>query len=83
MVGFGPHLVALKAWEALGLSSILSELGMGPDRIAMAELMVVNRLVEPLSEEQCLGHIGASGGNFKVIFLEKIFLIKWKLRNYK
>ena len=50
VVGFGPHLVAMKAWGALGLSSILSELGMEPEQIAMAQLMVVNRLVEPLSE---------------------------------
>jgi transposase len=50
VVGFGPHLVAMKAWEALGLTSILSELGMEPERIAIAQLMVVNRLVEPLSE---------------------------------
>ncbi|RKX39422.1 MAG: IS1634 family transposase [Verrucomicrobia bacterium] len=50
VVGFGPHLVALKAWEVLRLSVILSELGMEPERIAIAQLMVVNRLVEPLSE---------------------------------
>lgn len=50
VVGFGPHLVAVKAWEALGLSSILARLGMEPDRIAIAQLMVVNRLIEPLSE---------------------------------
>jgi transposase len=50
VVGFGPHLVALKAWEALRLSAVLGELGMESERIAMAQLMVVNRLVEPLSE---------------------------------
>ena len=50
VVGFGPHVVALKAWEALGFPTILSELGMGPGQIAIAQLMVVNRLVEPLSE---------------------------------
>jgi len=50
VVGFGPHLVGLKAWEALGLSAVLSGLGMEADRIALAELMVINRLVEPLSE---------------------------------
>lgn len=50
VVGFGPHLVALKAWEALGLPAVLRELGMGPEQIAMAQLMVANRLVEPLSE---------------------------------
>jgi transposase len=50
VVGFGPHLVALKAWEALGLPAVLRKLGMGPEQIAMAQLMVANRLVEPLSE---------------------------------
>jgi len=50
VVGFGPHVVALKAWEALGFPTILSELGMGPGQIAIAQIMVVNRLVEPLSE---------------------------------
>lgn len=50
VVGFGPHLVALKAWEALRLSAILGELGIGAEQIAMAQLMVINRLVEPLSE---------------------------------
>ena len=50
VVGFGPHVVALKAWEALKLSEVLGELGMEPEKIAMAQLMVVNRLVEPLSE---------------------------------
>ena len=50
VVGFGPHLIALKAWEALGLSAILSGLGMEPERSAIAQLMVINRLIEPLSE---------------------------------
>ena len=50
VVGFGPHVVALKAWEDLGLSAILDKLGMEAERIAIAQLMVVNRLVEPLSE---------------------------------
>jgi len=50
VVGFGPHLAGLEAWNALGLSAILERLGMEPERIALARLMVVNRLVEPLSE---------------------------------
>jgi transposase len=50
VVGFGPHVVALRAWDALGLSPVLERLGMGTERIAIARLMVVNRLVEPLSE---------------------------------
>lgn len=50
VVGFGPHLAGLGAWDALGLSSILQRLGMESERIALARLMAVNRLVEPLSE---------------------------------
>ncbi|HKL23083.1 MAG TPA: IS1634 family transposase [Tichowtungia sp.] len=50
VVGFGPHLAGLKAWDALGLSGILERQGMTPERIALAQLMVINRLVEPLSE---------------------------------
>jgi transposase len=50
VVGFGPHLAALKAWNALGIPAVLGGLGMEPERIAMAQLMVINRLVEPLSE---------------------------------
>ena len=50
VVGFGPHLAGVGAWDALGLSAILEAQGMTPERIALAQLMVVNRLVEPLSE---------------------------------
>lgn len=50
VVGFGPHLIALNAWESLGLSAMLSELGMVEKKIKLAQLMVFNRLVEPLSE---------------------------------
>jgi transposase len=50
VVGFGPHLVGLGAWDALGLSTILKKRGMSDERIALSQMMVVNRLVEPLSE---------------------------------
>jgi len=50
VVGFGPHLIGLGAWNALGLSAILKEQGMSKERIALCQIMVVNRLVEPLSE---------------------------------
>jgi len=50
VVQLGPQLVAMKAWEALALSSLLEELGMNPSSIATAQLMVSNRLIEPLSE---------------------------------
>lgn len=50
VVQLGPQLVAAKAWEALGLSALLEELGMNPGSVATAELLVANRLIEPLSE---------------------------------
>lgn len=50
VVQLGPQLVASKAWEALGMSALLEELGMNPSSVATAELLVANRLIEPLSE---------------------------------
>ena len=50
VVQLGPQLVAMQAWEALALSSLLEELGMNRSAIASAQLMVANRLIEPLSE---------------------------------
>jgi hypothetical protein len=50
VVELGPELVAMEAWKALGFTSMLAELGMNPSRIATAQLLVSNRLIEPLSE---------------------------------
>ena len=50
VVQLGPQLVALKAWEALGLTEILEDTGMNASAIATAQLLVSNRLIEPLSE---------------------------------
>jgi len=50
VVQLGPQLVALKAWDALGLTEILEEQGMNASAIATAQLLVSNRLIEPLSE---------------------------------
>lgn len=50
IVQLGPQLVAAKAWEALSLTTILENLGMNASSIASAQLMVSNRLIEPLSE---------------------------------
>ena len=50
VVGFGSELVALEAWNALGLTEMLEELDMPKKQIATAQLMVANRLIEPLSE---------------------------------
>ncbi len=50
VVQLGPELVACKAWEALELTPILEDLGMNASSIATAQLLVSNRLIEPLSE---------------------------------
>jgi transposase len=50
VVSYGAPMVALHAWEQLGLSGVLRTQGLIPSAIAMAQLMVANRLVEPLSE---------------------------------
>ncbi len=50
VVGFGAELVAIEAWNKLGLTSVLKNVGMPKKQIATAQLMVSNRLIEPLSE---------------------------------
>ena len=50
VVEFGPELAGMAAWNALGLSAKLSELGLNRRAVSMAQAMVINRLVEPLSE---------------------------------
>jgi len=50
VVQLGPGLVAMAAWDALGFTPMLKDLGMNKGRIATAQLMVANRLIEPLSE---------------------------------
>jgi transposase len=50
VVELGPQLVAMKAWDALGFTPMLQNLGMNPTAIATAQVMISNRLIEPLSE---------------------------------
>lgn len=50
VVEFGPELVGMAAWGALGLSGKLAELGLNRRAVSIAQAMVINRLVEPLSE---------------------------------
>jgi hypothetical protein len=49
-VELGPELLALKAWEELRFTPMLEALGMNSSAIATAQLMVSNRLIEPLSK---------------------------------
>ncbi|MDE0861705.1 MAG: hypothetical protein OSA93_16200 [Akkermansiaceae bacterium] len=50
VVQLGPQLVALQAWNELNLTSLLESCGMKNPTIATARLMIINRLIEPLSE---------------------------------
>jgi hypothetical protein len=50
IVEFGPQLVALKAWESLGLSDILEEAGLNGSQITTVQLLVAGRLIAPSSE---------------------------------
>ena len=50
VVQFGPQCVAMAAWNELGLTGLLEEAGLNPAQSATAQLMVANRLIEPLSE---------------------------------
>lgn len=50
VVQFGPQIVALEAWERLGLTELLVEAGFNGAQIATAKLLVASRLIEPSSE---------------------------------
>lgn len=50
VVQLGPQLVALAAWDRLGLGPMLKESGLNPSQIATAQLLVCSRLIEPSSE---------------------------------
>lgn len=50
VVQLGPQLVARAAWRQLGLDPILRDAGLNPAQSATAQLLVANRLIEPLSE---------------------------------
>ena len=50
VVQFGPQCVAMAAWQQLGLTGLLEDAGLNPSQAATAQLMVANRLIEPLSE---------------------------------
>jgi len=50
VVQLGPQLVALQAMDELNLTTLLDSCGMKSPTIATAQLMIANRLIEPLSE---------------------------------
>lgn len=50
VVQLGPQLVALHAWDRLDLTPTLQKAGLNPGQIATAQILVANRLIDPLSE---------------------------------
>jgi len=50
VVEYGPELIGMKAWEALDLTTLLLESGMNRKTVSTAQMMVINRLIHPLSE---------------------------------
>lgn len=50
VVQLGPQLVARAAWRELGFDKILQDAGLNSAQAATAQLLVANRLIEPLSE---------------------------------
>jgi transposase len=50
VVQFGPQFVARAAWRALNLDQILHDCGLNTAQSATAQLLVTNRLIEPMSE---------------------------------
>ena len=48
----GPYLVLLQAWKSLGLDPLLEGRGFTRGQIAAAKASVMNRLVEPVSENE-------------------------------
>jgi hypothetical protein len=51
-VRLGPSLVLLRAWESLGLDGVLREQGFSREQLATAKALVLNRLIEPASENE-------------------------------
>lgn len=58
VVEFGPELVGMNAWRSLGLTEKLLEWGMNRRAAALAQVMAINRLVEPLSEWALIDWVG-------------------------
>lgn len=51
-VELGPYLVLLQAWDSLGLDRILLRRKFSLEQLATAKASVLNRLVEPVSENE-------------------------------
>jgi len=58
IVQFGPQPIARAAWRALGLDQILCNCGLNTAQSATAQLLVANRLIEPVSERALIDRAG-------------------------
>ncbi|MFN2352860.1 MAG: hypothetical protein ABR497_13045, partial [Kiritimatiellia bacterium] len=59
-VELGPCLVLLQAWAALDLDRFLSARGFSPDKISTAKVSVINRLIDPCSENELVNWVGTT-----------------------
>jgi len=50
----GPLLVLREAWRSLGLDDYLKSIKLSPNRIATAQALVFNRLIDPCSENELI-----------------------------
>lgn len=56
-VELGPSLVLLQAWKSLGLDEFLKKKRFSPDQIATAKVSILNRLIEPCSENELVNWV--------------------------
>lgn len=59
-VELGPCLVLLQAWKALELDDFLSERGFSPDQITTAKVSIINRLIDPCSENELVNWVATT-----------------------
>jgi hypothetical protein len=59
-VRLGPSLVLLRAWESLVLDPVLQKRGFSNEQLATAKALVLNRLIEPASENELPHWIGTT-----------------------
>lgn len=59
-VELGPSLVLLQAWQALELDRFLKGRGFSTDQVATAKVSVLNRLIEPCSENELVNWAGTT-----------------------
>jgi len=59
-VELGPCLVLLQAWKALDLDGFLTARNFSPDQIATAKVSVINRLIDPCSENELVNWVATT-----------------------